>query len=149
MPRRFPFRLEAGRLTIAGVEVAGLTVTGEIGVAAGEIAAQLEDRMAPPAVVVEEPRPPGRPSYDGLLAQAIVELGERLERRAPRAVQARQVLRHLAQKPANAGSIPTRRCIARAGQTGRSSRNRGREASRSCALPRAKRAEVAVYQGRE
>jgi hypothetical protein len=112
---RLPFRLSAGRLSIAGVEIA-LTVTGEVEVA-GEVEDQLGGRglvavpQTPRPLETNEARRSGRPSKDALLSQAIAELGRRLDRRKPRAAQARRVLRHLAETPANVGSIPTQRCV--------------------------------------
>lgn len=115
--RRVPFRLEATKLLIAGVELTNITVTGEVEMS-GELDEQLAGRddqaaeQTPPLPIerVEEPHR-GRPSFDSTIAAAVRALGRRLDRRQSRVARARRVLKHLAGTDIEAAAIPKQRTV--------------------------------------
>jgi hypothetical protein len=112
--RRFPFRLEVARLLIAGVELANITVTGDVETS-GELDEQLarRDQVATPPLPIERVEEPhrGRPSFDSTIAAAVRALGRRLDRRQSRVARARRVLKHLAGTDIEAAAIPKQRTV--------------------------------------
>ena len=114
--RRFPFRVELARLLIAGVDLANITITGDV-----ETSGELDDLVAgrdqvaeqPPPLPIERVEEPhrGRPSFDSTIAAAVRALGRRLDRRQSRVARARRVLKHLAGTDIEAAAIPKQRTV--------------------------------------
>ena len=121
------------RLELAGETVYGIAFPSESELEAFCAARGLET-VRPVTSPANHPyeRPPGRPSFDSVIAAAVAEL--KLDNRASLSDRARLVLRYLAQSHA-AENIPCRRTVTRyliaqcAGQ--RDGQNRGHKAGRA------------------